>query len=217
MPTVSIDWGSVGSGVFQFLSYMGLAVFAENVILSRALGVTRLLKLVPDHKAQIWNFALPLILVMSLSAPFGWLAHNVLFIWLRTVLPAWLPLSALRPVVYLSCGVAAMGITWLLLLLLPKKIADPCREQTSLATCSTGVLGTLLICANQNYTMLQCIAFSLGSALGYIFIVFIVREGRRRLGNKAVPAIFQGLPSSLIYVGILSLAIYALVGHAVVL
>ena len=122
MPTVSIDWGSVGSGVFQFLSYMGLAVFAENVILSRALGVTRLLKLVPDHKAQIWNFALPLILVMTLSAPFGWLAHNVLFIWLRTVLLAWLPLSALRPVVYLSCGVAAMGITWLLLLLLPHQV-----------------------------------------------------------------------------------------------
>ena len=42
MPTVNIDWGSVASGVFQFLSYMGLATFAENVILSRALGVTRL-------------------------------------------------------------------------------------------------------------------------------------------------------------------------------
>ena len=50
-----------------------------------------------------------------------------------------------------------------------------------------------------------------------MFINFIVREGRRRLRSKDVPAIFQGLPSSLIYVGILSLAIYGLVGHAVVL
>ena len=49
------------------------------------------------------------------------------------------------------------------------------------------------------------------------FIVFIVREGRRRLRSKAVPAIFQGLPSSMIYIGVLSLAIYALVGHSVVL
>ena len=107
MPSVSIDLSSVGHGVFQFLSYMVLAIFAENVILSRALGVTRLLKLVPDYKAQIWNFALPLTLVMTLSAPFGWLAHNVIFIWLRGVLPAWMPLSALRPLVYLTCGVAA--------------------------------------------------------------------------------------------------------------
>ena len=217
MPNVSLDLSSVGYGVLQFLSYMVLAVFAENVILSRALGVTRLLKLVPDYKAQIWNFALPLILVMTLSAPFGWLAHNVIFIWLRGVLPAWMPLSALRPLVYLTCGVAAMGITWLLFLLLPKKIAEPCREQLSLATCSTVMLGTLLISSNQNYTLEQSIAFGLGSSLGYTFIVFIVREGRRRLRSKAVPAIFQGLPSSMIYIGVLSLAIYALVGHSVVL
>ena len=45
----------------------------------------------------------------------------------------------------------------------------------------------------------------------------IVREGRRRLRSKAVPSIFQGLPSSMIYIGVLSLAIYALVGHTVVL
>lgn len=64
---------------------------------------------------------------------------------------------------------------------------------------------------------LQSIAFALGSGLGYVFAVFIVREGRRRLRSKAISSIFQGLPSSMIYVGVLSLAIYALVGHTVVL
>ena len=82
---------------------------------------------------------------------------------------------------------------------------------------TSAVLGTMLVCANQNYTILQCIAFSLGSGLGYVFAVYIVREGRRRLRSKAVPSIFQGLPSSMIYIGVLSLAIYALVGHTVVL
>ena len=56
-------------GVLEFLSYMTLAVFAENVILARALGVTRLLKLVPDHKAQVWDYSLPFLLIMALSAP----------------------------------------------------------------------------------------------------------------------------------------------------
>ena len=91
------------------------------------------------------------------------------------------------------------------------------RSQLSLATCSTAVLGTMLICANQNYTILQSVAFALGSGLGYVFAVFIVREGRRRLRSKAISSIFQGLPSSMIYIGVLSLAIYALVGHTVVL
>ena len=71
MPTANVEFQSLLGGVLQFISYMGLAIFAENVILARALGVTRLLKLVPDHKAQVWDFCLPLILVMALSAPLG--------------------------------------------------------------------------------------------------------------------------------------------------
>lgn len=217
MPTVNIEMQSLLRGVLEFISYMGLAVFAENVILARALGVTRLLKLVPDHKAQVWDFSLPLILVMGFSAPLGWATHNLFFPWLRPHLPEWLPISALRPLVYLTCGVLAMAITWILLFVLPRRQRQACRAQLTLGGCSTAVLGTLLICANQNYTMVQSIAFGLGSAVGYVFIIFIVREGRRRLRSKDVPSIFQGLPSSLIYIGILSLAIYGLVGHAVVL
>lgn len=217
MPTVNIEMQSLLRGVLEFISYMGLAVFAENVIMARALGVTRLLKLVPDHKAQVWDFSLPLILVMGFSAPLGWATHNLFFPWLRPHLPEWLPISALRPLVYLTCGVLAMAITWALLFVLPRRQRQACRAQLTLGGCSTAVLGTLLICANQNYTMVQSIAFGLGSALGYVFIIFIVREGRRRLRSKDVPSIFQGLPSSLIYIGVLSLAIYGLVGHAVVL
>ena len=171
----------------------------------------------PDHRAQVWDFCLPLLLVITLSAPAGWAAHDLFFPWLRDYLPAWLPISALRPIVYLTCGIAAMAVAWLLLGVLPRKLRASCRSQLSLATCSTAVLGTMLICANQNYTILQSVAFALGSGLGYVFAVFIVREGRRRLRSKAISSIFQGLPSSMIYVGVLSLAIYALVGHTVVL
>ena len=201
MLTVSTALQPILNGIVQFISYMVLAVFAENVILARALGVTRLMKLVPDHRAQVWDFCLPLLLVITL----------------RDYLPAWLPISALRPIVYLTCGIAAMAVAWLLLGVLPRKLRASCRSQLSLATCSTAVLGTMLICANQNYTILQSVAFALGSGLGYVFAVFIVREGRRRLRSKAISSIFQGLPSSMIYVGVLSLAIYALVGHTVVL
>ena len=119
MPNIEFA-SSLGQGLWQFVSYMGLAIFAENVILARAMGVTRLMKLVPDHKAQVWDFCLPLIFVMTLSAPLGWAAHNLFFPWLRPNLPVWLPISALRPVIYLTCGVGAMAVTWLLLSLLPR-------------------------------------------------------------------------------------------------
>lgn len=109
MLTVSTELQPILNGIVQFISYMVLAVFAENVILARALGVTRLMKLVPDHRAQVWDFCLPLLLVITLSAPAGWAAHDLFFPWLRDYLPAWLPISALRPIVYLTCGIAAMA------------------------------------------------------------------------------------------------------------
>ena len=148
MLTVSTELQPILNGVVQFISYMVLAVFAENVILARALGVTRLMKLVPDHRAQVWDFCLPLLLVITLSAPAGWAAHDLFFPWLRDYLPAWLPISALRPIVYLTCSIAAMAVAWLLLGVLPRKLRASCRSQLSLATCSTAVLGTMLICAD---------------------------------------------------------------------
>ena len=75
-----------------------------------------------------------------------------------------------------------------------------------------GLLGTLLVAASQNYNLLQSIGFGFGSGVGYLAAVLVVDEGRRRLRSKDIPHIFRGLPSVLIYIGILSLAIYGLVG-----
>lgn len=215
MANVSVDL-SVGQAVAQFISYAVVAVLAENVIFSRALGVSRLLKLVDDPRISTWQYCLPVILVQLLSAPLAWGAHNLFFPWLRPNLPAWLPIAALRPVVYLSCALAATVVVWILLGLIPSRSwRQACRTQLPLAATNSSVLGTLLICANQNYTMLQSVAFGLGSGIGYLLAVFIVDEGRRRLRSKDIPAIFQGLPASLIYIGILSLAIFGLLGHTV--
>ena len=73
------------------------------------------------------------------------------------------------------------------------------------------MLGTLLVAASQNYNLLQSIGFGFGSGVGYLVAVLVVDEGRR-LRSKDIPHIFRGLPSVLIYIGILSLAIYGLVG-----
>ena len=211
MLTASRDL-TVWQALAQFVSYALLAVFTENVVFTRGLGVSRLLKLVSDKDVRTWQFCLPVILVQLLSAPLAWLARTRVLIPLTAVLPGWLPVQALRPLTYVGCSLLAMAAVWALLGALPQREAY--REQLPLATANCCVLGTLLICANQNYTLLQTVAFSLGSGVGYLFAVVVVEEGRRRLRSKDIPIIFKGLPSSLIYMGILSLALYALLGRA---
>ncbi len=195
----------------QFVSYAVLAMFAENIVFTRALGVSRLLKLVSDRKVRTWQFCLPVILVQVFSAPLSWLASTRLLSPLSEVLPDWLPIQAFRPLTYVTCSILAMAVVWILLGVLPNRALY--RAQLPLATANCSVLGTLLICANQNYTLVQTLAFSLGSGIGYLIAVVVVEEGRRRLRSKDIPIIFKGLPSSLIYMGILSLALYALLGR----
>lgn len=202
---------SVLQAVAQFLTYAVMAVFAENAVFFRALGVSRLNKLVNDPKISTWQYCIPIILVQTISAPMGWAAQSLTLPALAKVLPGWLPVNALRPLIFLNCSLIAMGIVWLLLGLFPKS-RDACREQLPGATFNCCVLGTLLVAASQNYNLLQSIGFGFGSGVGYLVAVLVVDEGRRRLRSKDIPHIFRGLPSVLIYNGILSLAIYGLVG-----
>lgn len=206
---------SVTEAIGQFFAYAMLALLAENIVFSRALGVTRVIKLVNDPEVETWEYCIPVILVQLLAMPWTWTAHFVLFPWLRGILPEWLPIPALRPLVYISCASIAMLVVWLLLGIAPAKKRAAFRAQLPMATFNCGVIGTLLITANQNYTMVQSVGFGLGSGLGYLLAVLVVDEGRRRLLSKDVPTIFKGLPSALIYIGILSLAIYGLLGHNV--
>ena len=73
-------------------------------------------------------------------------------------------------------------------------------------------MGSEMCIRDRNYNLLQSIGFGFGSGVGYLVAVLVVDEGRRRLRSKDIPHIFRGLPSVLIYIGILSLAIYGLVG-----
>ena len=108
---------SVLQAVAQFLTYAVMAVFAENAVFFRALGVSRLNKLVNDPKISTWQYCIPIILVQTISAPMGWAAQSLTLPALAKVLPGWLPVNALRPLVFLNCSLIAMGIVWLLFIL----------------------------------------------------------------------------------------------------
>lgn len=163
-----------------------MAVFAENIVFTHGMGVSRLLKLVEDRDIRTLQYCIPIILVQLLSAPLGWMAHDWFFPWVRDYLPGWLPVTALRPIVYLTCATAAMAVVWLILCIGGKR-SRPYREQLPFATYNCCILGTILICANQNFTLLETVGFSLGSGIGYLF-------GRGHRGRRPPPSAQQGCP-----------------------
>lgn len=192
-----------------FFNYAVLAIFAQNAVFTRSLGVSRLVQLVGDERTSSWWFALMLCITQVLVAPLAYFAGSFI---------APLPNRAqLRPVMYLTC-IAAVCLFELLVLKLAK---GPRSGQLirilPVAAVNSGVLGTVLVERTQSFTLEQSLGFGLGSGLGYLLAVMLVTEAQNRLRSRAIPEAFRGLPVTLIYIGVLALAIYGFTGHSVIL
>ena len=192
-----------------FFNYAVLAIFAQNAVFTRSLGVSRLVQLVADERTSSWWFALMLCITQVLVAPLAYFAGSFI---------APLPNRAqLRPVMYLTC----IAVVCLFELLVLKLAKGPRSGQLirilPVAAVNSGVLGTVLVERTQSFTLEQSLGFGLGSGLGYLLAVMLVTEADRRLRSEAIPEAFRGLPITLIYIGVLALAIYGFTGHSVIL
>jgi Na+-transporting NADH:ubiquinone oxidoreductase subunit NqrE len=114
--------------------------------------------------------------------------------------------------VFVVCALAALAVVLAVIVAFrPHNQAD-LLAVLPMAALNTAVLGPLLISATRGYSFIQAMGFALGSGLGYAFAVLLTTEGERKMQSRSVPPTFKGLPIKLIYVGILSMAIYALTG-----
>lgn len=188
-----------------FFSYALLAIFAQNAVFTRALGVSRMVQLVGDDRTSSALFGMMLCITQVLVAPVAFIA----------------PLdnrAQLRPLVYIA-SIAVVCLAEHLVLWLLRSL--PRRAQllriVPLAALNSGVLGTVLVERTQSFTLGQSLGFGLGSGIGYVLAVLLVTEARHRLRSRAIPKAFRGLPITLVYIGVLALAIYGFTGHSVIL
>lgn len=194
-----------------FFSYALLAIFAQNAVFTRALGVSRMVQLVGDDRTSSALFGMMLCITQVLVAPAAFFAGR----WFIAPLDN---RAQLRPLVYIA-SIAVVCLAEHLVLWLLRSL--PRRSQllriVPLAALNSGVLGTVLVERTQTFTLGESLGFGLGSGLGYVLAVLLVTEARHRLRSKAIPKAFRGLPITLVYIGVLALAIYGFTGHSVIL
>jgi len=184
-----------------FFSYALLAIFAQNAVFTRALGVSRMVQLVGDDRTSSALFGMMLCITQVLVAPVAFFAGR----WFIAPLDN---RAQLRPLVYIA-SIALVCLAEHLVLWLLRIVP--------LAALNSGVLGTVLVERTQAFTLGESLGFGLGSGLGYVLAVLLVTEARHRLRSKAIPKAFRGLPITLVYIGVLALAIYGFTGHSVIL
>lgn len=182
---------------FQFVLFTLSIITAENIFFARAVDMGRIYDFI-DKPRNILHLGLSLTCMNVCAAVLSFIAAIFLPHTGFTLL--------LRPAIFLI--VAYIG--YFLLFMSRMKFTTNFPP----AVCMNGVvLSTMLICTKESYSFIQTILYAAAAAIGYVLAMLIVYIGRIRLGYCTPPKAFRGFPILLVYIGLISLAFYGLLGH----
>lgn len=190
--------------MLNFINILFVSIFVENALFMRALGTRRMLVLIKKPN-KLFYFGCFIML--------GTVVHTVL-IWMFNILfRSYNFYYLIIPLIFIIC----MSVTYIgIYFILNKFFKEFLSKNLNLIISSifnTLIFGTLLLNFSHNYKLVESLIFGVGAQIGFMIATLLVIEGNRRLQISKVPNAFKGLPITLIYIGILSLAFYGLVGH----
>lgn len=188
----------------DFFVYMLLALCVENLLFTRGLGIGKTMMIV-RKPAYLFSFAWVLSVVMVIATCLSWgiyrMLKNIGFLY------------AFYPLIYLVCvSLVFIPMTAYYQHFKPQQY-EQMKRVLRLASFNTAVIGASLIAMQGILTFVHALGFAVGSAIGFTIALLLVGEGQKTLSLREIPRAFQGLPITLLYIGILSLAFYGLIGH----
>lgn len=187
----------------ELVSFFVTVSLLQNVILTTGFGSSLMLHTVRKPK-NIWLFSGILgiftVLTVIIAYPLDqWLGTGLDKLWRPFVM------LVITTVLYVAAN-----------LLLPKfapTVYAKISRMLPLAAFNNLVTGIALVC-NAHITdsnLFTNIGLAIGSCLSFGLITWLVAEGIERMDNPDMPETFRGMPSILVYVGILALAIMGFV------
>ena len=190
--------------VVQFFLLALTAIFAENTVFTRALGASRaLMEMRSSRSTMLFGAVLTVITFFSSLLCYP---ANILL----RMTPYYL---YLEPLVFVLCIGVVYAIIYLIIGRFFPKVQNRIGKMLPMATFNSALLGAILVALHQNFNLAQTIGFGLGTGIGFTVAALLICEGQKRLELSRLPRSFRGLPATLLYIGILSLAFYGLIGH----
>lgn len=189
----------------DMLVYALIAIFLENTIFSRAIGSSTALFAV-RKKFNIFLFGLIMTGIITISS---------IATYFVTPLLNNLPYKYyITPAVY----VIIIGIVYILALVITSRYSKKYQEKIlqiiHVSAFNCAVLGALLLSSNiADLSLGGYLGFGIGTGIGFTVATYFVDIAYEKLSSEHVPVSFRGFPITLIYIGIVSLAIYGLIGH----
>ncbi len=183
-----------------------VSIFVQNAIFERAFGANVAIY-ASRKESHIIGFSLGVTLMttaasvisyflddLMLPLEYGWLFMPIIYV-------------AIISVLYL---VALLGL-WRLF---PKMFARV-KKYAHLTVFNCTVIGALFLNSYYGSDIWSYIGYGLGTGIGFFLACLLLNIAREKLDSDKIPKAFRGYPIMLVYIGVISLAFYALVGYTV--
>lgn len=196
--------GQFTEAVTQAVALAATVIFVRNIIFTRAMGISAsLFVLRKEHDHRLFCGVLTLISTLSCC----------LVALFNRSLSRLSGAYYLRPLVYsLAVGVVYVVVLLAVTRFLPRHI-DRLRPMIHLAAFNGAVMGALLLTATRNYNFFTYLVYGLSTGIGYTMASYLISLSFEQLQSEKIPPAFRGFPITLLYIGVLSLAFYGLIGH----
>lgn len=183
----------------SFMLFLFATAVSQNIVLTAGFGSSMLLR-ITRHPKDIGVFSALLsgfaVATVAIAYP---LDHFIgTGFWMKLI----------RPLLIVGIAVLLYCITSLVLSKGFPGFYARVSRLLPLAAFNNLVIGVALIC-NHSFALsiFGAIGLALGCSIGFVLLSLVTAEGIERLDNPDIPPAFRGLPVTLIYVGILALAI----------
>ena len=181
------------------------SIFVQNMVLERALGANVLLY-ASRQKEHVTGFAAAIAYITTVSAPLAWLFDTLLgdTEYYRVIMPLLYVLTI--AVIY----ILSLVVIWRFF----PKLFKSLKRYVHLSVFNCSVIGALFLCSQQGKDIFAYLGYGLGAGIGFLVAAYLLYAACARLNSPLIPAAFRGYPIMIVYVGIMSLALYAFTGYS---
>lgn len=116
------------------------------------------------------------------------------------------------PLYFLCAGLVYVAVHMITQKYLPE-LFEAIKDILPLSTFNTALFGVFYVSAMNSFHIVQTMGYALGAGAGYTGAILVLYYARKRLAMSPVPRSFRGLPVLLVYIGLLSLALYGIIGQ----
>lgn len=189
----------------MFLVTELVALLATNLILTQALGTSTLFIAAGSRKNLLWT-AITITVFTSVGSGAAY--------FINSLLP-----DSFADLTLLLYALVVGAIYVLLLAALyfaGRDSFNTTRKYVHVSAFNCAVMGTLFTVADRAHyypplnTFLNFVISGAEAGTGFILAAFILTAAYRKLNSSKVPSSFRGFPAMLVYLGIISMAVYAL-------